>query len=261
MTTALDLCCGAAGGWSAGLDEVGVETVAACEVVDWRRSMFSANFPKARMYDDLRTLTARQIEADLGYFPDVVVGSPPCKEYSSVNAGAGGLDADDLFLHGVRIVGEGRPRWVGFENSPFVKTRGYDRIADALAAINYTSWPVVVGGGHTGAAHERGRLFIVATDLSRSQGWLAGLPRPNLGLAGLASLDGGGEDVGDGLPRLGPTGTQRLGRHLREYDGVPAGLADQCREAYGDAVMPQLTEAVMRAIFAADAALAGGVLS
>jgi len=40
--TALDLFCGAAGGWSLGLHRAGYRTVAACEIDDWRRSVFAA---------------------------------------------------------------------------------------------------------------------------------------------------------------------------------------------------------------------------
>lgn len=255
--TVLDLCSGAAGGWSLGTHRAGFTTVAACEFVAWRRDYFAHNFPGALLYDDLRTLTADRVRGDLGYFPRFLFGSPVCKEYSSVNSKAGGLDADDLFLHAVRLADEGRPDWCGFENSDFIKTRGYDRIAAAMEAIGYTCWPLVVGAGAAGAAHRRDRAFIVACDLSRAQGRPARQSRAPGGVGRLAPSGPGHEpaDARSGLPRLGPVGTASLGRHLREYDGLPAGLAEQCREAYGDAVLPQLTEAVGLAILAADQTL------
>lgn len=253
----LDLCSGAAGGWSLGTHRAGFTTVAACEFVAWRRDYFAYNFPGARLYDDLRTLTADRVRADLGYFPRYLFGSPVCKEYSSVNSKAGGLDADDLFLHAVRLADEGRPDWCGFENSDFIKTRGYDRIAAAMEAIGYTCWPLVVGAGAAGASHRRDRAFIVASDLSRPQGRSARQPRAPGGVGRLAPHGSGHEsaDARSDLPRLGPVGSANLGRHLREYDGLPAGLAEQCREAYGDAVLPQLTEAVGLAILQAGEAL------
>lgn len=92
-------------------------------------------------------------------------------------------------------------------------------------------------------------------DLSRKQGRAAGQPRPN----GHVEYDDfgptGSQSRVDSLP-LGPVGTASLGSHLREYDGVPARLAERCREAYGDSVLPQLTEAVGRAILQVDAAMA-----
>lgn len=249
---ALDLCAGGAGGWSLGLHRAGFNTVAACEAVGWRRQMLAHNFPGAKLYDDLRTLTGARIEDDLGYLPDFVAGSPPCKEYSEVNTRGRGLDGDDLFMHAVRLVAECRPRWCAFENSARIRDRGYDRIAGELENLGYTCWPFVLS--RFGARHGRPRAVIIAADLSRPQGRASGLARQH-------------GDVGPGADRsgrcwpglhcgsLGPSGTQPLGWHLREYDGLPTGLADRCREAYGDAVFPQLTEAVGRAILRTDAAI------
>lgn len=68
----------------------------------------------------------------------------------------------------------------------------------------------------------------------------------------------GKEAVVAGLSRVfrGPVGSADLSCHLRAYDGVSAGVAEQCREAYGDAVSPQITEAIGRAILRVEAALA-----
>jgi DNA (cytosine-5)-methyltransferase 1 len=243
--------------------------MAACESVDWRRAMYARNFPGVRLYDDLRTLTGARLLGDLGALPDWIVGSPPCKEFSPVNGRAGGIAADDRFLHAVRLVGECEPRWCAFENSDRIRTRGYDSIAAALEGVGYTCWAFVVGAGATGASHRRQRAFIVAADLSRAQGRPARQPRPDCRVG--PYTDGAGIRLepgrGDGpcgaetaIPllarsRLGPVGQGDLGRHLREYDGLPAGLAERCREAYGDAVLPQLTELVARAILQADAGL------
>lgn len=250
---ALDLCSGAAGGWSLGLHRAGIRTVAACEIIGWRRDLYAQNNPGVKLYNDMVTLTGATLERDRVGSIDLVAGSPSCKEYSSIGAGRG-LDADDAFLHAIRITGELRPRWFAAENSAFIKTRGYDRIADALDAIGYSSWPLVVEARSAGARHGRPRVFVVATDLSRSQGRPARQSRSNGHVGPVADGPSGRFSRYD-RAGLGPAGTQPLGRHLREYDGVPSGVAEQAREAYGDAVLPQLTEAVGRAIIQAEAAL------
>lgn len=68
----------------------------------------------------------------------------------------------------------------------------------------------------------------------------------------------GKEAVVAGLARVfrGPVGSADLSSHLRAYDGLPGGLAEQCREAYGDAVCPQIPEAIGRAILRVERALA-----
>jgi DNA (cytosine-5)-methyltransferase 1 len=217
----LDLCSGAAGGWSLGLHRASMTTVAACEAVDWRRDMFAANFPGVKLYDDLRTLTGAELRRDLGSLPDFIAGSPPCVEFSSVNTKrrGRGLAVDDLFLHAVRLVDECRPRWVAFENSPELKSRGYDRIADALEALGYTCWPFVVGAGNAGAAHRRARAFVVACDPAQIEGRSTRQPRPDGRVAVAARADQGRQhaepvdgEVG-GLVGEGPGGLGRSSLH------------------------------------------------
>jgi DNA (cytosine-5)-methyltransferase 1 len=300
----LDLFSAAAGGWSLGMHRAGFRTVAACEVVDWRRAMYAANNPGVRLYDDVRTLTADRLRRDLGSFPSVVVGSPPCQDISGANTKGKGVDGEHsgLFFEAIRIIGEGRPRWIALENSDRVRTRGYDRIAAALEAKRYDLWPLVVGTGNAGASHKRKRAWIIGMDADApsSQGWLAGQPwldadphRPNGALSGAdwrgwrgseearrgtcnsmgADADGeqlrvergaragrqalGKEAVIAGLARVfrGPVGSSDLSGHIRAYAGVSACLAEQCREAYGDAVSPQITEAIGRAIIRVERAL------
>lgn len=301
----LDLFSAAAGGWSLGMHRAGFTTVAACEVEEWRRSLYSENNPHVAMFEDVRTLTAVDLVRRVGALPDVIVGSPPCQDISSANTKGKGVDGErsGLFFEAIRIIGEVRPRWFALENSDRVRTRGYDRIAAAVEALDYDCWPLVVGVGNAGGSHKRKRAWIIGMDANApsSQGRLAGqswldadahrtdraLSRPDRrGRRGRAeagrgvgdplgaNADGrelrvergvgagrqavGQEEIVAGLARVfrGPVGSADLSRHLRAYDGVPAGLAEQCREAYGDAVSPQITEAIGRAILRTEAALA-----
>jgi site-specific DNA-cytosine methylase len=175
----LDLFCGAAGGWTLGLHRAGFTTVAACEIDPWRRAVFSQNNPGARMYDDIRTLNADRLRRDLGFLPSIVCGSPPCQDASTANTQGRGIDGErtGLFFDAVRLVREVRPRWVLLENVPGLRTRGYDRVHDALEAAGYAVWPLVVGAVHAGAPHLRKRVWIVA---------LAKSAQEQTGRAGLA---------------------------------------------------------------------------
>lgn len=88
----LDLFCGAAGGWSLGMHRAGYTTVAACEIDPWRRAVYSHNFPDARMYEDVREVTAAGLVRDLGALPDIIVGSPPCQDASTAARERAGVD-------------------------------------------------------------------------------------------------------------------------------------------------------------------------
>lgn len=160
----LDLFCGAAGGWTLGLHRAGFVTVAACEIDPWRRAVFGVLNPGVMLYDDIRDLTAARLLGDIGFLPEIVCGSPPCQDASLANPQGRGVDGErtGLFFEAVRLVREVRPRWVLLENVPGLRTRGYDRVHDALEAAGYAVWPLVVGAVHAGAPHRRQRVWVVA---------------------------------------------------------------------------------------------------
>lgn len=323
----LDLFSGAVGAWSLGMHRAGYVTVAACEADPWRRAIFAHNFPNVRIYTDVRLLTADELVRDLGYLPDVIVGSPPCQDASAANTKGRGVDGErtGLFFEAVRLVGECRPRWCAFENSPRLRTRGYDRIADALEKIGYAPWPLVVGADDLEAPHERKRVWIVAADTigdgmrikprrcgrqnregaplaphdpdsDRNPGSVCASSSQvdGRGIAGQCATEAEagdtdrsrlaiGESLGDdaraqlaALERaIGPAVHSWNGGasgHLRVAHGLTARLADvrvadfkhpgatinaakACISAHGDAILPQIAEAIGRSFIRVDAAL------
>lgn len=160
---ALDLFSGAAGGWSLGLERAGIETIAACEASAWRRDIYRCNFPGIPIYDDVRTLTAERLGRDLGRLPSLIVGSPPCQDASCANVRGQGLAGKrtGLWFEAIRIVSQARPRLCIFENVPGARTRGIDRLFDAMEAAGYACGSFVVGAWHAGAPHRRNRVWIV----------------------------------------------------------------------------------------------------
>jgi len=166
MMRALDLFSAAAGGWSLGLHRAGFVTIAACEIIEWRRILYAESNPHVRLYEDVRALSAARLVSDLGVLPDIIVGSPPCQDISSANTKGKGIEGEGsgLYLEAVRLVGECRPRWFAFENSANLRTRGADRVLDALAALGYACEPCVVGAGDVGANHVRKRSWLIGFD-------------------------------------------------------------------------------------------------
>lgn len=169
MIPVLDLFSAAAGGWSLGMHRAGFQTVAACEFVDWRRALYLQNNPGVRMYDDVRTLTGRQLLRDLGFLPGIVVGSPPCQDISPANTKGKGVEGErsGLYFEAVRIIGQVRPRWFALENSANLRTRGADLVLAALEELGYSCWSFVVRAGDVGANHERPRSWLVGCDIEQ----------------------------------------------------------------------------------------------
>ena len=256
----LDLFSGACGGWSLGLHRAGFTTVAACELVPWRRDRFGFNFPHVKLYDDVRTLTAERLLGDGIGRIDVVAGSPPCQDASAVNTVKGGQGIDGertgLFWEALRLVRELRPDWVCLENVPPLRTKGYDRIHDALAADDYTCRPLVVEAACAGAPHLRARVWIIANAkvLQRPSIAWRQPDRYSESIEAPDAPDAAGEQVGsagqswlDALEewKSWNGGIASLGR---VDDGLPKGMARQLLSAYGDAVVPVIPELIGRSI-------------
>ncbi len=261
MITVLDLFSGACGGWSLGLHRAGFTTVAACEIDPWRRQRFAFNFPDAKLYDDVQTLTAERLLGDGIGRIDVVAGSPPCQDASSANSIKGGQGIDGartgLFWEALRLVRELRPDWVCLENVPPLRTRGYDRIHDALEADEYAVRPLVVGAACAGAPHLRKRVWIIANAKVLQRPSIEGHQsngNPTATIADAAEVAGrsrsdfpfaqstldGWQDWNGGASHF-----------ERMDDGIPAGMARQLLSAYGDAVVPVIPEMIGRAIASA----------
>jgi len=234
----LDLFSAAAGGWSLGLHRAGYRTVAACEAVDWRRALYAENNPEVLIYDDVCTLTADRVRSDLGAFPDIVVGSPPCQDISSANTKGRGVEGkrSGLFFEAVRLIGEGRPRWFALENSANLRTRGADAVLSALEAIGYACWTFVVGGDDIGANHERRRSWIIGCDLEQlaDAPQIGRVPWPGDHEGADARVDWrlAGHDVDDG----DASPTDRQGQHAPPLNGEVAELRRVVGNRGGEAI-------------------------
>jgi DNA (cytosine-5)-methyltransferase 1 len=112
---AIDLYSGV-GGWSLGLRLAGIEVVGSYE--RWgpaNETNFKNNLHQAQTVD-IRRLSL----ADLPPNIDIVVGSPPCTQFSFSNRGGGGDIADGLqdIIRFFKIVDHLKPRFWAMENVP-----------------------------------------------------------------------------------------------------------------------------------------------
>ena len=88
---AIDLYSGI-GGWSAGLTCAGIEVVEAYEIWPAAMRTYNANLGTDHVVSDVRALVLDDLPPDIS----LVVGSPPCTEFSYSNRGGGGDIAEGL---------------------------------------------------------------------------------------------------------------------------------------------------------------------
>lgn len=150
------------GGWEIAAALNGVETIWAAEWDDWKRARYLERWPSATLYGDVEKLDGRRLVRERGAI-DLLLASPPCTDISAANVNGAGVDGEEsrYYFEAIRLAREIGTRWVGFENSPRLRTRGADRVLAELEASGYTPWANVVEAEDAGAPHERGRSFVL----------------------------------------------------------------------------------------------------
>lgn len=150
------------GGWEIACEANGVDVAWSAEWDYWKRERYRERWPGADLYRDVAEIDGADMLARHGPI-DILLGSPPCTDISAANVRGAGIDGDNsrYYLEAIRLARETGARWIGFENSPRIRTRGADRVLDLLGDAGYARWPCVVEAEDAGAPHERGRSFVL----------------------------------------------------------------------------------------------------
>lgn len=185
----LDLFSGI-GGFSLGLQEAGMETVAFCEIEPFCQKVLSKNFPNIPIFQNIKTLTKEKINEFTDRI-DLVCGGFPCQPYSTAGKQKGRNDDRDLWPEMFRVIKETRPAWVIGENVANFVGMEFTRTKTDLESIGYRVLPFVIPACAVGAQHRRNRVWIIAHLNSaelREQSRRSGGP----------SREGSGKPRGDG---------------------------------------------------------------
>jgi DNA (cytosine-5)-methyltransferase 1 len=243
----LDLFSGI-GGFSLGLERAGMKTVAFCEIDPRAQAVIKAHWPQAPLYNDVKWISRHELARDLVCAPDLICGGFPCQDASVANIGGAGAlgPRTGLFRQAVRVAAELDCPLL-MENVPELLNRGFGDVLGALAQIGFDAEWDCISAREAGAPHKRERLWILA--YPSGSGW-QGLEPHNriLGRARQALAQHGDSAFGtwDAL-----VGGEPL---LRGGDGLSVGLERARLHGLGNAVVPQITEAIGRAILTAEGA-------
>jgi DNA (cytosine-5)-methyltransferase 1 len=158
----LDLFSGV-GGFSLGLERSSYfKTAAFCEIEPYCRAVLKQHWPNVPCYEDIRTLTAKQLRDD-GIAIDAMCGGFPCQDISYAGKGAGiEGERSGLWNEYARLIGEIRPKLIIVENTPALLGRGIGRVLGDLASLGYDAEWSNLPACALGFTHPRQRLFIVA---------------------------------------------------------------------------------------------------
>lgn len=168
----LDLFSGI-GGFSLGLERAGMETVAFCEIDPHARKVLKKHWPEIYIHQDIRDIGITEVPVniiedsvnDMLRNINVICGGFPCQGASTANTNGKGIDDErtGLWSEYFRLIKEIKPRYVIAENVPNLRNRGLAKVIKDLSSVGYVGRFDVISARAFGAAHQRERLFIVAT--------------------------------------------------------------------------------------------------
>lgn len=153
----LDLFCGC-GGMSLGFQNAGFEIVAAYD--NWKAAVtiYQQNFRHPVYEQDLRDISVEALKA---YQPEMIIGGPPCQDFSSAGKRRE-LDRAGLTLTFAELVIAVRPAWFVMENVDRIKKSDVLRKAkDRFRQAGYGLSEAVLNASLCGVPQSRKRYFLV----------------------------------------------------------------------------------------------------
>ena len=157
----LDLCSGI-GGWALAFRELGIKTIAFCEIEKYPQQVLQKNFPDIPIFNDLKELTYEQVQERSGVRNiDIVTCSYPCQPFSVAGRQKGEEDPRHLWPDTFRLVQECNPTWFVGENVSGHIKLGLDTVLQDLANEGYDTRTFVIPASSVGAWHKRERIWII----------------------------------------------------------------------------------------------------
>ena len=153
----LDLFSGI-GGFSLGLERAGMSTVAMCEKDPYCRKILAKHWPDLKIHEDIRNLDGKRYAESI----DLVCGGFPCQPFSVAGKRKGTNDDRHLWPEMLRVIKESRPRWVIGENVFGFVNMALDDVQSDLEREHYEVRKFVLPAVAVDAKHRRDRIILIA---------------------------------------------------------------------------------------------------
>lgn len=156
----VDLFCGC-GGLSLGFQKAGMEVVAAFDNWVDALAVYRKNFSHPAIYADLKNIE-NSVEAIRSFNPDMIIGGPPCQDFSSAGKRDENNGRGDLTVCYAQIISEVKPNWFVMENvERILKTQ---KLQEALRVFHKAGYGVtytVLNAALCGVPQRRKRFVMV----------------------------------------------------------------------------------------------------
>ena len=187
----LDLFCGG-GGLSLGFQEAGFDIVAAFDKWDKAIDIYNENFDHKAEILDLSGVTHSYFEK---HNPDIVIGGPPCQDYSSAGKRDETNGQASLTIKFIEIVCGLKTKWFVMENvERIIKSKTLDQASEKLRENNYGLTQVILDASRCGVPQKRKRYFLIG-ELNGKDDFLTDSLIKNLSKSGTTIRDYLGDEL------------------------------------------------------------------
>lgn len=167
---AVDLFSGC-GGLSLGLQNAGIKICAAYENWAPAIAVYKTNFKHPVNEQDLANVE-QTVESIKKYRPDIIVGGPPCQDFSSAGKRNEKGGRGDLTISFAEIIVEIKPTWFLMENvDRIVKTDVFKEAKSILSKSGYGFTQIILDASLCGVPQKRKRMFLIGR-LDTNDGFL-----------------------------------------------------------------------------------------
>lgn len=165
MMRVVDLFAGC-GGMSLGFEQADLDVVAAFDNWEAAVKTYQKNFKHPVFNIDLSAVDVRLIKK---YQPDVIIGGPPCQDFSSAGKRNETLGRADLTLSFATIIKQISPKHFVMENVDLAqKSKAYQQAKHVIESAGYSIKEIVLNAAHCGVPQSRKRLFVFGDLQSRN---------------------------------------------------------------------------------------------
>jgi DNA (cytosine-5)-methyltransferase 1 len=157
--TTIDLFAGC-GGLSLGFKKAGFNIVAAFDNWEPAIETYKANIKSHPIFkEDLSEDSAARISE---FHPDIIIGGPPCQDFSSAGKRDEGLGRADLTVTFAKIISRVKPKYFVMENvDRALKSNAFKAAYKIFKKSDYGLTVKVINACNCGVPQKRKRLFVI----------------------------------------------------------------------------------------------------
>jgi DNA (cytosine-5)-methyltransferase 1 len=183
------------GGLSLGFEQAGFDVVAAFEYWEPSIEVYKANFTHPIFKQDL-TQEQEAIKKIKSFSPDLIMGGPPCQDFSSAGKRDVTQGRADLTYHFANIVCSVSPSWFVMENVEQIKkSHILQDIVDQFIENGYGLSSVIIDASLCSVPQARTRFFLIG-DLGDKHNQLNRIFSDNLSKNNMTIRDYLGDSLG-----------------------------------------------------------------